>query len=270
MSLVVRPVALPDRPAWDNGNNPLVLYNNLVTFSNITATYAETLFPVTNLSNEAQDLLWRSTSAADQYLTSMVSSSEDVNGIGIAEHNWGSGKIQVSVETKDYGGAWTEVVEPVMFPDDAPIMFRIPGAIVEGVRLKLHSTEGVIPRAGVLFIGPLLVLQRRTYVGHVPLTYARDLDTIGSKSFSGKFLGRITRSQTRTTSLDLRNITPNFYREFMEPWFLAAEEMPFFFAWRPRDYALEVGYAWLTNRPRMENQQSNGMVGTRLEMEGSA
>lgn len=270
MTLVVRPIVLPGRPAWDNGNNPVVLYRSLLTISNITATYAETLFPVTNLANEAMDLLWKSTSSADQYLTATINGTIEVDGIGIAEHNFGSGQIQVSVETKEYGEAWVEVVEVTTFDDDSPILFRFPPQLLEGARLKLHSVAGVKPQAAVMYVGPMLVLQRRTYVGHTPLTYARTLDTVGSVSFSGKFLGRITRSQTRTTALDLKNITPDFYRQYMEPFFLSAEEFPFFFAWRPQSYPLEVGYAWLTNRPRMENQMSNGLVGTRLEMEGSA
>lgn len=269
-SLVVRPIALPSRPAWDNGNNPLVLYQNLVTLSNVTATSEQISFPATNLANEAMDLKYKSNSLSDQYLTAMVNSTVNVDGLGIAEHNFGSGLIQMSVEVKDYGGAWVEVIEPFTVGDDGPILCRFTPQIVEGVRVKLHCTGGVMPQAAVLYVGPLLVLQRRTYVGHVPLTYARSLDTVGSASFSGKFLGRITRTQTRTTALDLKNVTPDFYREYLEPWFLNAEDFPFFFAWRPQDYPLEVGYAWLTNRPRMENQQGNGMVGTRLDMEGTA
>ena len=64
------------------------------------------------------------------------------------------------------------------------------------------------------------------------------------------------------------HLTPSWYRTNMVPFVEAGRETPFFFAWRPSSYPLEVGYAWLLNDPQMSNQLPNGMVQVELAMGG--
>ena len=89
-------------------------------------------------------------------------------------------------------------------------------------------------------------------------------------SISGAFLGRIINGQTRRSSCALENLTPDWYRTYMDPFLLAAQESPFFFAWRPGTYPTEAGFAWLTGDPVPNNQRSNGMMQVSFDMEGVA
>lgn len=125
-----------------------------------------------------------------------------------------------------------------------------------------------IPRCAVLYCGKLLVLQRRFYVGHVPINYGRKVNVISGQSESGQFLGRIVTGRATATSVALQNLTPTWVRQNLVPFLRAAEDQPFFFAWRPQTYPREVGYAWLTNNPEPMNQRPNGMMSCTLQMSG--
>jgi hypothetical protein len=54
----------------------------------------------------------------------------------------------------------------------------------------------------------------------------------------------------------------------MWPFLLAAQETPFFFAWRPTTYPTECGYCWLISDPTPSNSQANGMMAVSLDLEG--
>jgi hypothetical protein len=124
------------------------------------------------------------------------------------------------------------------------------------------------PTIAVVYCGALLVLQRRMYVGHTPINMGRDVSHASHRSVSGNFLGRIVLGRKTGTSVALQNLTPDWYRTYMHPFVLAAEEIPFFFAWRPSSYPNEIGYAWLTQDPKPSNQRTNGMMQVDLQLEG--
>jgi hypothetical protein len=124
------------------------------------------------------------------------------------------------------------------------------------------------PTAAVLYTGALLVLQRRIYVGHTPITMGRTSKITNARSESGNFLGRIVLNEMTETSVSIQNLTPDWYRSQLDPFIRASKETPFFFAWRPGDYANEVGYAWITDDPQPSNQRSNGMMQIDFQMRG--
>jgi hypothetical protein len=126
----------------------------------------------------------------------------------------------------------------------------------------------VTPYLAVLYAGELLLLQRRIYVGHTPIKFGRRLNLANHRSIDGNFLGRIVLSEKTETSIALKNLTSTWYRNYMEPFLLAAQEIPFFFAWRPGTYPTEVGYVWLTGDPVPVNQLSNGMMQVSFDVEG--
>jgi len=103
-------------------------------------------------------------------------------------------------------------------------------------------------------------LQRRVYVGHRPVTYARSTNVVSGMSESGQYLGRVVRNQTLEFALSQQNVDAEFYREYVEPFVRSAITRPFFAAWRPSKYPDEIGFCWLTRDIVMENQLSNGFV----------
>lgn len=118
-----------------------------------------------------------------------------------------------------------------------------------GTTPPMRYTYDALPRAAVIYCGKSLVLERRIYVGHTPLTDGRQSQIISNRSESGNFLGRVVLGQTRASKIPLSLISPDWFRANMRPFLAAAVEVPFFFAWRPQSYPLEVGFAWLVEDP---------------------
>lgn len=249
------------------GNNPLFGYENLATIGNLATTTAHPDYPAANLVSVATHERWAGTSiVADEYITITLNSVEDVDYVGIARHNFATSQIVVSLELF-IASVWTEVVSEFIPPDDGPILMRFTPQPVVAARVKLQPGT-IVPTAAVLYIGKLLVGQRRIYVGHTPITLSRRTKITAGKSESGNFLGRIVINQFTGTSVDFENLLPDWYRQYFAPFVEAIKEVPFFFAWRPEKYPYEVGYCWTTDDPMPMNQRSNGMMKVTVEMSG--
>lgn len=274
--VVLSGAVVSDQP---NGDNPLVGYRNLVTSTNVTTSTEDPDHPAANLANPATHLYWRSDGFASpldhEFITVTLETLDEpftdlIDYVGIARHNFGSGLIPVTIEIQQTeGAAWVAVTSEVILPNDGPALFRFTPQAAYAIRVRLgQPSADVIPEAAVMYVGTLLVLQRRIYVGHTPITMGRTARITTARSESGAFLGRIVLSEGRQASVNMQNLQPAWYREYMDPFVVAAKESPFFFAWRPLSYPFEVGYAWLTNEPMPSNQRPNGMMQVQLQMSG--
>jgi len=65
-------------------------------------------------------------------------------------------------------------------------------------------------------------------------------------------------------------LTPQWYRDELDPFFAQRPRRPAFWAWRPSSYPAEVGYVWLSGSPQPSNQRSNGMMSVDFTFEGIA
>jgi hypothetical protein len=258
-------------------NNPLIGYDNVAGEGALSATSSEASYPVSNLLNPATHLQWRSALAGPQYV--ILEFADDFLGevdyVGIAGHNFGvtNGAIEVSIEgitsLTNSPSDWFELTAGVLLPNDSPALFRFEKQSLAAIRVRMQaSPTGIAPRMAVMYVGELLVLQRRIYVGHTPINYGRSARITNGRSESGHFLGRIVLSEKTTSGVQIRHITADWYRTYLDPFIEASKETPFFFAWRPEDYPLEVGYVWMTNEPQPQNQLSNGMMQIDLQFTG--
>jgi hypothetical protein len=250
-----------------NANNPIVGWDNRVTLSGISASFEDISFPAANLSNPSTYYRWQSTDPDDvQFLTVTNLGEEQIDYLAVAAHNLGSTQTPVRVQG-DSGSGFVDLTSDVLLPDDAPVIFRFTPVGLTSIRLRM-APAGDILRASVLYTGKLLVLQRRIYVGHAPLTHNRSTTKIPSTSESGHFLGTLVTRRANSTRLDLKNITPEFFRNDMVPWLRFAETSPFFFAWRPGDYPLETGYCWLPSSEQVSNAMANGLMQVTANLQG--
>jgi hypothetical protein len=254
-----------------SANNPIIGYQQLVTVSNISATTEANGYPASNMQNSSTNIYWKGASTSpveDEYITLTLNSADDVDYVGIARHNFGTAGITVSLEIASAGSPeWMTLITEFLPADDSAILMRFEPQPVTTLRIRLRPGAAT-PRAAVCYAGKLLVLQRQIYVGHTPITMGRSTRVISGRSESGDFLGRIVISDANNTAVDLKNMTPAWFRENMLPFISQAVEWPFFFAWRPLSYPAEVGYAWLTDDPRPVNQLPNGMMSVQFNMEG--
>lgn len=227
---------------------PAVGWHNVVVASGIVADTQEANYPASNLANPATHLEWRAADDSEQYLTVTTNEVDPIDYVGIAKHNFGTAEIVVSIEGL-IDGDWEEIVEEVMLADDSPVIFRFAAQSLAQVRVRLQSGSDV-PRAAVIYVGKLLDLERKIYVGHTPLPHGRKSTVANGMSESGNFLGRIVLGEWRETTVPLSLISPGWFRTNMVPFLAVAKEIPFFFAWRPHTYKNEVGYGWFTDDPK--------------------
>jgi hypothetical protein len=228
---------------------PLIGYNNIVTAANISTTTATADFPASNLANSATHLKWQGdVNTGDEYIT-IAGGGSSINYIAIAKHNFNTVNTFLSVEVSDTNspGTWTPVISPQAVTDTHPIIFRFPAATTQ-VRVRIQQAQEILPEAAVVYAGTLLVMQRsiKVDVDHVPITYGRRTDVVSGMSETGNFLGRIVIGEYRQSKADFSWFTPEFYRSSIDPFLIAAQSNPFFWAWSPSEYPLETGYAWLT------------------------
>ena len=242
----------------------IIGYDNLLTITNVAATSEAVNYPATNLANPSTASFWRSAVTTTQYVT--VNATGTADYVGLARHNLTA--ATVSVEAYN-GSTWSTVFAEQVLGSNAPAMLRFTSTAASQFRLKIQNAT-VEPEIAILYVGELLELQRRIYVGHTPITYGRQTTVQSGRSESGNYLGRVILQERLSTSVQLENLTPNWYRETMEPFVIAAKSQPFFYSWRPTTYPEEVGFCWLTNDAVPVNQRANGMMSIGLDMGGFA
>lgn len=265
--------ALPD-------GTPLILYESVVTISNVSATSQNSFYPATNLANPATNQEWRGSSDSptptDVDIDVVVGSAEPViDGVGIARHNFGSEGIAVSIYrvSTDSPPVETLLVGPQIPPDDEPLLLVFTETEFTGtLRVHLDVPASTVPRAAVLYAGPLLRCQRGMDVNveFTPPPFARKTVAVNGKSHAGDFLGRIVTSESVEDAMaTFRHFQADWYREYFDPFVQAAQtETPFFFSWAPDDYPYEVGFLWFSDDPIPLASPITGRMGIALKMDG--
>lgn len=250
-------------------NAPILAWQNIVRFDTISADYEQGDHPATNMSNESMILWWESSSLEDQYITVLASSDTPVDYVAIAKHNLGSSGAQLTVEALTDEDTWEVVVEAFVLPDDSPSIIRFVPVTTTGIRIHIQNPSD-FPRIAILYSGLLTRLPRNIYVGHTPINYGRHTEVTSGKNEAGDFLGRIVTRRSKNTQVVMSNIPPDWFRTDFEPFMTFAEEFPFFFAWRPRDYPMEVGFVWTTDDIMSSNEQANGFMEFQMTLAGIA
>lgn len=258
-------------------NNPLIGYRSLATITSIAASTEADTDPATNLANPSTYLRWTATQfAADELLTVSTPGGADIDYVAIAGHNFGTLGATISIEAADTLSMgdpdFDEVIVSAIPAHDGPLMFRFASRNLLAIRVRIeYPTSADAPaRAAVLYVGEALTLQRRLYVGHAPMPMARVSEIANGRSESGQFLGRIVLATKVATTVEIKNLTPDWVREHFNPFLKAAIDAPFFFAWRPADYPDEVGYGWLADDVRPINDLPNGMMAATFSIDGVA
>lgn len=274
--IVIAPTLSIVEPYQFTLNHPVIGYQTVVNVSNVTSSSEDPDYPVTNLANPATHLKWRAleTTAPDvEWVDVELAAVQFFDYVGIARHNLGSAQIPVTIlgaDEVDSNGDPIfdiELVPEQLLPDDRPALFRF--TLQNLIAVRIYFGVGTdFPEIAVCFVGELLTLQRKIYVGHTPIVYGRNRRIVTGRSESGQYLGRVIISESRETAVSLQNLTPDWYRTYLDPFVEACDAQPFFFAWRPQTYPTEVGFAWMTNEPQPQNQLPNGMMSIDFQMSG--
>jgi hypothetical protein len=246
-----------------SGNAAVLGYKNEADFNNISATSETVNNPATNMINPATAFAWQASSNADQTITIETDGAE-IDFIGIARHNLFQQGLTVTVK---FNGV--VVVPETPTRDSQVIMYVVNSATPDTITIEIKGAT-VAPTIAVLYAGKAVVFERNIYVGHTPITYARERDELTGTSQDGEYLGNVVRNEIKRNQVDLKNLTPNWYRQELDPFLKQSPRVPAFFAWRPESFPFEVGYVWVKGNPKPVNQRANGMMSISLNLEGIA
>jgi hypothetical protein len=267
--IVISTAAVLAASPSDPLNTPIFGWRTLVTAANVSADTAAAGLPASNLANPSTALEWRGATATAQNVTADIQSADPVDYVGIARHNFGSARIGVKIQGSVSPGVWFDLTSDFMPDDDAPLLFRfVPQALVS-VRAVLAAGTAP-PRAAVLYAGKLLVCERGLTGDHTPINLGRTTNVLTNRSESGNFLGRVIVGQTRGTSATFQRVPADWYRAHMDPFVVAAKELPFFFAWKPQALPRDIGYCWLTRDPQPVLHFDTGTVSVTFDLAGVA
>lgn len=260
-----------------DGDEVLFLFDNKLTHSGTTISTdrEDPDHPLVNIKNPATNLFYRETTGGvlSPTITIDFDSSEEVDTIAIQGHNCYNitNLFTISCLYQNDNGTFRETEETIYsysnepgsrinILDNRPIIFRIEKRKYRKININFLLASGFRLQVANIFAGVALKMPRGVYVGHKPITYARESNIVTGKSESGQFLGRIVVGETYQNEFRLSNIEPDFFRQEIAPFFDNADENPFFMAWRPDEYSSETAYCWSVSNMNVINQLPNGMV----------
>jgi hypothetical protein len=264
MAIVISDSLVLSRDAIVNPNVGLLCWNSIVTPTNITSNNQTEAEPIENAANVSTSFVWSAEDTSESIIDIDVS-NQLIDFVGIARHNLSPGasfELQFVVDNEEF-----TIIEPdtISFTKQA-VLITFTQARPDTVRIRIKDNV-VPPRIAVIYVGLATRIQRPIYVGHTPITMGNQLTTLGSISESGQYLGEIIRREKFTTNVSLQNLTPNYLREQLLPFFQQRPRRPAFWAWRPVKFEAEVGYSWLVGNPRPVNQRSNGMMQVSFDLD---
>ena len=237
-----------------------VAWNNLLrdlTATSITASGETADGPADAALSPDTYTFWEPDVLPAIWVITLAAASE-IGFVGIAEHTLGTAGASILVETSDgstTGGSpdsddvtiwtlWSDYHSPT---DDAPILLLDSPRTVTQIRLTIDGGTA-LPRLAVIAAGPLMAMQTKIRgPGFRPLTMSRETTMKRTLSRGGQFLGQEIRRQGVTGSVSFEHLESDWVRETFMPFVTAAVRYPYFFAWRPLEYPLEVAYVWTTS-----------------------
>lgn len=255
-------------------NNPRIGWHTLAVFGTVTADQEQPDHPAFNLANPATYLQWRAVDNDEQSIFVALPDPQGVDYIGVYGHNWGSQGTTVHVEySTDDGASWLPAMPPTIPDEEDRVFFReFERAVAPLWRVRLVPTGDLYdppPEASLLYLGRILRVPRRMYVGHTPLALGRQARTSTGMSENGQFLGRVLHSIRLETGIEIANLDPLWVREQFDPFARASIARPFFWAWRPGTYPLETGLAWFQGElPQPSNARENGLMSVSFAVQG--
>lgn len=168
-------------------------------------------------------------------------------------------------------GSWVSLgsVIPGSETGNKTIMFLFDSVSSAIWRLIVDGgTTTTMPVLGAVSIGTSLVLERKIYGGHTPITLAKNTVIRPQISEGGQFLGRSIIREGASTTIALNNLSAPWVRSDFFPFMESARTYPFFFSWRATAaYADEVAYCWTKQDIRVTNNGQANLMDTSFSVD---
>jgi hypothetical protein len=236
---------------------PLIGYQSILDISNVSADSSPEATPVVNLVNEQTNQFWISDSLSEQYIYFNNSEFDDIDYIGIAKSNFGTGGIEYQLQYSEDGDSWEDVFDGLIPENDNAIVHHFDTLSVSFFRLRIDP-DSVEPRIAHIKLGKVLAMPRCIRAPHSAITLSRETDKVNNTSENGAFLGRIIKRRYLQSSYEFKNINPLYYRQYIHPFSTHAQTGAFFIAWKPLTYPTEVAYGWTMDDISFHADNDNG------------
>lgn len=258
-------LTIPSTPSEiEKGKKAHIGYTSVVTADNVVASSSEAGRPVTNLANPLTAEDWKATTD-NSTITVDAGSAVDVEYIGVAAHTLGTNGCTCTLAYSTDDITYTDIIGgPII--DNKPIMIIFETIQARFWRISMVANAPV--SIGVLNIGQVLVMQRGIYGGHTPITMGRNTKVIRNKTEGGQFAGVSIINEGVKTSYEWKNLTADWYRANFDPFVVAARSRPFFIAWRPYEFPLEVGYVWTDGDIVPSNNGTRNLIDVSMKVNG--
>lgn len=199
-------------------NQPVIGWKNIALNRSVSATSAALGFPAIAARTYASYEGWQPVGSAGTFT---MTANATIDYIGLFFQ--GSGTVQLSYVT----GGTTIVLGS--FPASGAVLALINAASVTSVIITVSGFSGYLAN---VMLGRYTEIQRRIYVGHRPISYGRNVDRVQGLSESGQFLGHIVRRKTKTTRVDISNLTPEYYQNVLDEFVEASTSQPHYWSYR--------------------------------------
>lgn len=242
-SFVVGPTTGPTAEQYPPSHSR-VLYQSIATESNVSASSSSPGFPANSAVIPLTYEQWRPDSLPATW-TVETDIPRAVDAVGIYSPNIATVGAAVKIEYSFNGVDWVAVSEFAASNNNA-ILVTFDEVLAKFWRLNVSAQNG-IPEFSAIYVGKALQMQRQVYGGLTPVTMARKTKYNNNRSDKGQFLGRSIIREGTAFNISWRHLTPDWYRNFFDPFAKRAREYPFFLSWYPEKYPSEVSYCWTTD-----------------------
>lgn len=128
--------------------------------------------------------------------------------------------------------------------DDSSLLFMDTSRLRRYLKLTLAGA-GAAPKIASVYAGQLLAMERGLALGFRPPTLSRRTTLKAPVSRGGQILMQSVRKHGLESEAQFSHLTQAWYRSYFDPFVKHARlGLPYFFAWNPQDFPLEVGYMW--------------------------
>lgn len=237
---------------------------NWKTGGSVTSSATETGY-----SNDAADNTltydrWKPSGLAATW-TYTFAGSTSFDYCAIAAHTMGTNGNTLQVQV-DNSGAWDNLIPATAITSDAPIFCIFSTQTDTAARIRI--TNGTAPEIGVIKFGTALQMPRPIFGGHRPFDFTRQPILQANKSATGEFLGRSVIGSTYGNAFDWQHLEYSWVSSNWPDFQRAAQDEPFFVAWRPDGTYGHVAFGQTDEVPIPQTMGIRDLMSVSLQVDG--
>lgn len=243
MAIIGSSYTLPDAP--------IILANNLLIGQPATATSAADGFPASAVTNPLTYERWAPATGGSNAVTiDAIGGALGItfNTVAIAAHTLGTNGATFTIAGFNSLFGWVDLITQTPATDEPFVLCFGSTKFFSKLRITIDKQAEI----GVVYAGFRLEMPLSIYGGHTPDTLGRTVEYTTAESVTGNFLGRTVERSGYEASYSFKYLGAAWYRQNFDKFARDAITNPFFVAWYPSKYPLEVVYGW-TDRTIVPN-----------------